>query len=94
MIAQAPAEGIVGALEAMMQRPDSTPLLPAIGVPTLIVVGEEDVPTPPKESRAMAAAIPGSRLEIIEGAGHLANLERPAAFNHVLTEFVGALTYS
>lgn len=94
MIAQAPAEGIVGALEAMMQRPDSTQLLPAIGVPTLIVVGEEDVPTPPKESRAMAAAIPGSRLEIIEGAGHLANLERPAAFNHVLTEFVGALTYS
>ena len=94
MIAQAPAEGIVGALEAMMHRPDSTPLLPAIGVPTLVVVGEEDVPTPPKESRAMAAAIPGSRLEIIESAGHLANLERPAAFNHVLTEFVGALTYS
>ena len=94
MIAQAPAEGIVGALEAMMARPDSTPTLPAISVPTLVVVGDEDVPTPPKESRAMAAAIPGSRLEIIASAGHLANLERPAAFNHVLTEFVGALTYS
>lgn len=94
MIAQAPPEGIVGALEAMMARPDSTPVLPAITVPTLVVVGEDDVPTPPKESRAMAAAIPGSRLEIVAGAGHLANLERPAAFNHVLTEFVGALTYS
>jgi 3-oxoadipate enol-lactonase len=94
MIAQAPVEGIIGALQAMMTRPDSTPTLAAIDVPTLIVVGEEDVPTPAKESRAMHEQIPGSRLEIIEHAGHLANLERPAAFNHVLTEFLVALTYS
>jgi 3-oxoadipate enol-lactonase len=78
----------------MMTRPDSTPTLATIDVPTLIVVGEEDVPTPVKEARAMHAQIPGSRLEIIEHAGHLANLERPAAFNHVLTEFLVALTYS
>jgi pimeloyl-ACP methyl ester carboxylesterase len=92
MMAQSPAEGIIGALEAMMLRPDSTALLSTIDVPTLIVVGEEDVPTPPKEARAMHEKIPGSTLEVIAGAGHLSNLERPAAFNHVLTEFLVTLT--
>jgi 3-oxoadipate enol-lactonase len=94
MVAQAPVEGIVGALEAMMVRPDSTPMLGTIDVPTLIVVGEEDVPTPVKEARALHERIPGSRLEVIAQAGHLSNMERPAAFNHLLTEFLGALTYS
>ncbi len=92
MMAQTPAEGIIGALEAMMLRPDSTSLLSTIDVPTLIVVGDEDVPTPPKEARAMHERIAGSKLEVISAAGHLSNLERPAAFNHVLTEFLVALT--
>jgi 3-oxoadipate enol-lactonase len=92
MMAQAKPEGIVGGLEAMMTRVDSTPLLATISVPTLIIVGEEDVPTPVKESRAMHRQIAGSRLEIIAQSGHLPNIERPAAFNHVLTEFLGAIT--
>lgn len=92
MMAQTPAEGIIGALEAMMLRPDSTSLLSTIDVPTLIVVGDEDVPTPPKEARAMHERIAGSKLEVISAAGHLSNLERPAAFNHVLTEFLVSLT--
>jgi pimeloyl-ACP methyl ester carboxylesterase len=87
-------DGIVGALEAMRNRPDSTPLLAGIDVPTLIVVGDEDVLTPPKEARAMHAAIRGSRLEVIPGAGHLSNLERPAAFNAALSDFVGSLLYN
>jgi pimeloyl-ACP methyl ester carboxylesterase len=78
----------------MMQRPDSNATLPTIDVPTLIVVGEEDVPTPVKEARAMHERIPGSGLEIIQSAGHLANIERPAAFNHVLSEFLFSLTAS
>lgn len=94
MMAQAPVEGIVGALEAMMVRPDSSGILATIDVPTLIVVGEEDVLTPVKEARAMQERIPGSRLEVIAQAGHLSSMERPAAFNHLLTEFLGALTYS
>jgi 3-oxoadipate enol-lactonase len=94
MIAQAKVEGIVGALEAMMLRPDSTTSLSGIDVPTLIIVGEEDVLTPPRESHAMHERIPGSRVEVIAQAGHLSNIERPAAFNHVLSEFLGALTYS
>lgn len=93
-IAQTPVEGIVGALEAMMLRPDSTPTLSTIDVPVLIIVGEEDVLTPVKEARAMQERIPASHLEVIAQAGHLSSLERPAAFNHLLTEFLGALSYS
>jgi pimeloyl-ACP methyl ester carboxylesterase len=91
MLASASVDGIVGALEAMLARPDSTPTLATIDVPTLIVVGAEDVLTPAKEARAMHAAIPGSRLEVLAGAGHVSNFERPAAFNHVTSEFLAAL---
>jgi pimeloyl-ACP methyl ester carboxylesterase len=94
MLARAPAEGVIGALEAMIARPDSTETLATIDAPTMIVVGDEDVLTPPKESRAMHEAIRGSRLEVLAGAGHLSNLERPAAFNHVVSEFVSLLTYA
>lgn len=94
MIAQAPVDGIVGGLEAMMQRPDSTALLSEISAPTLLVVGEEDAITPAKEMRAMQRCIPGSRLEVIAQAGHLSNVERPAAFNAVVSEFLGALLYN
>lgn len=92
MLESAPVDGIVGACEAMIGRPDSTPLLATIDVPTLIVVGEEDVLTPVKESRTMHEAIAGSRLEIIAGAGHVSSFERPAAFNHVTSEFLAAIT--
>ena len=91
MMESASVDSIVGASEAMLARTDSVPLLPTIDVPTLIVVGEEDVLTPPKESRAMHAAIRGSRLEIIPGAGHVSNIERPAAVNQVLAEFIAGV---
>ncbi len=94
MLARAPVEGIVGALEAMISRPDSTPTLRTIDVPTLIVVGEEDSLTPPAEARKLHEGIAGSRLELISGAGHLSSLERPAAVNHVLSEFIARLEYS
>ncbi len=63
-------------------------------MPTLIVVGDEDVVTPPHESRALHAAIPGSRLEVLQQAGHLSNLERPASFNTVVSEFLARLLYN
>lgn len=94
LLESAPVEGIVGALEAMIARPDSTELLATIDVPTLIIVGEEDTLTPPREARAMHAAIRGSTLEQLAGAGHVSNLERPAAFNHLVSEFVGKLALS
>jgi pimeloyl-ACP methyl ester carboxylesterase len=94
MMAQAPVEGVIGALEALMARPDSTATLATIDVPTLIVVGDEDVLTPPKESRSMHEAIAGSRLEVLARAGHLSNVERPAAFNTVVSEFLASLLYN
>jgi 3-oxoadipate enol-lactonase len=81
-------EAIAGALHALMSRPDSTSLLSSIHVPTLIVVGEQDVLTPLPLSEDMQRAIPGSELAVIADSGHLANLEQPAAFAAALTRFL------
>jgi 3-oxoadipate enol-lactonase len=88
---RATAEGITGALEALLARPDSTATLGTISVPTLVIVGDEDVLTPPKEARTMHGAIPRSRLEVITQAGHLSNIEHPAAFNVLLSEFLRSI---
>ena len=82
-------ETVQADLAAMRDRPDSTPALASIGVPALIVVGEQDVLTPPSESQAMAAAIAGARLVTVPGAGHLAPMERPRAVAAALAEFFG-----
>ena len=94
MLASASVDGIVGALEAMMGRIDSTETLATIDVPTLVVVGGEDVLTPRSEAEILHEAIRGSRLEVIEHAGHVSNMERPAAFNHVLSEFLASMEYA
>jgi pimeloyl-ACP methyl ester carboxylesterase len=91
LMARVPVEAIVGALEAMRERPDATPLLAGITVPTLVIVGEEDVLTPPREARAMAAAIPGARLVEIAEAGHVSCWERPDAFAAALADFLAEL---
>lgn len=91
MLARQSVDGIVGALEALLARPDSTPDLATIDVPTLMVVGDEDVLTPPRESRTLHEGIRGSRLEVLAGAGHASAAERPAAFNHVLRDFLATL---
>jgi pimeloyl-ACP methyl ester carboxylesterase len=83
--------GIVAALAALRDRPDATAGLGAIARPTLVVVGSEDVLTPPSVAQAMAAAIRGARLSLISGAGHLANLERPDAFNVAVRGFLDSL---
>jgi len=57
----------------------------------LVLAGEEDMVTPPDEARALVEAIPLSKLEILEGAGHLSNLEAPAAFNAALERFLTTL---
>jgi len=91
MLASATVDGIVGALDAMMHRPDATGDLATIAVPTLIIVGDEDVATPIRDAEIMHAGIPRSRLAIIPGAGHLSNVERPAAFNALVSEFLSTL---
>ena len=81
-------EAIAGAIAAMMTRPDSTALLPAIHCPTLVVVGDEDTITPPPLSEDLRARIAGAALAVIRGAGHLSNLEQPASFNEALAAFL------
>ena len=81
-------EGVIAALRAMATRPDSTPLLSEIRVPTLILVGEEDAITPPSDSERMAAGISGSRLVRIEGAAHLSNYEKADEVNRAIATFV------
>ena len=87
-IKQQSPEGIRTAIQRMMDRVDATPVVSAVRVPTLVIVGEEDQLTPVEESRRLAEAIPGARLEIIPQAGHLPNLEQPDRFNVVLTRFL------
>lgn len=88
MIADNPSVGLVGALSAMMERSDSTPLLGDIRVPTLVISGEEDQLLPLAHGEALAAAIPGARRTVIPEAGHLAPVERPAAVARAIAEFL------
>jgi len=91
MIEATPAQTIVHALDGLADRLDSTELLPTIDVPTLVIGGSEDRITPPSELEFLANAIPDARLKMIEGAGHLTNLEAPAEFNLALVHFLEAL---
>jgi pimeloyl-ACP methyl ester carboxylesterase len=91
MIASQSVDAIVGALEAMRDRPDSKSTLATISVPTLVVCGENDALIPPTESKDLAASIPGARLAWIPRAGHLPNFERPAEFNAVVWGFLKSL---
>jgi len=91
-MAASPVSGLVGALGALRDRPDSTELLPTLaGLPTLILVGEDDEITPPSRARAMAEAIPGARLTVIPGAGHLPPVERPTVTTQALLDFLRSL---
>jgi pimeloyl-ACP methyl ester carboxylesterase len=76
----------------MLERPDSAAVVSALRVPALVIVGEEDELTPVEESRKIADAIPGARLEIVPMAGHLSNLEQPERFNAALGEFLSSLS--
>ena len=82
---------VVGALRGMAARPDRTGDLVRIAVPTLVLVGEDDVITPPAEARAMAEAIPAARWEVIPHAGHLAPIENPTAVNRAILSFLKEL---
>lgn len=88
VIAAQPAEAIAAAALGMAERPDSTPDLPTINAPTLVVTSTFDALIPPDVTAPMADQIPGAELARIEGAGHLSNLERPDEFTELLTAHV------
>ncbi len=93
MMARQPVAGVVAALEAMRDRPDSTPTLTQIKTPALIVTGAEDTLIPPTEADTMREAIRGARLVSIPGAAHLANLDQPEAFNAAVREFLKSVVW-
>jgi pimeloyl-ACP methyl ester carboxylesterase len=90
MMERSTTEGIVAAVEAMMDRPDRTSELPGISCPTLVIVGEEDVVTPVADAVAMQNQIARSRLVILPEAGHLSNLEVPDGFTLALGDFLSS----
>jgi 3-oxoadipate enol-lactonase len=85
-----PAEGYAGCCEALAAW-DFRDRLADVSVPTLVLAGSEDEATPEPSTDLLAERIPGARLVALEGAAHLANLERPEAFaraalDHLLEE--------
>jgi pimeloyl-ACP methyl ester carboxylesterase len=91
LVERAPQYAVAWAQRAMADRPDSVETLRGVGVPALVVVGEEDELSPPADARVMADALPDARLVTIPGAGHLTNVEAPEAFNAALLEFLAAV---
>lgn len=77
-------------MQAVIERPDSRPTLAAITCPTLVLVGDGDLLTPPHLAQEMAAGISGARLAVIPDCGHLSTLERPQAVNEALLEWMKA----
>jgi len=84
-------EGAAASLRGMAVRRDQTDLLAEIKVPTLIIVGSEDPITPVADAETMGTKISGSLINVIDGAGHVSNVERPAEFNRALADFLAAL---
>ena len=91
MIARQPVPGIVGALRALRERPDSTPLLAAIRVPVLVVAGDDDQIAPAAGMQELARAIPGARFALVPDAGHVAPLEQPIIVSSALSDFLAKL---
>jgi pimeloyl-ACP methyl ester carboxylesterase len=88
MMRNAPKEGAAAALRGRAERPDYTGSLKHIRVPTLVVVGSEDEFTPVSDAELLHREIRTSTLVVIEGAGHLPNLERETEFNDALSTFL------
>jgi pimeloyl-ACP methyl ester carboxylesterase len=92
LMAGSPVAGILGALGAMRERPDSTPLLAQLGgLPTLVIIGADDQLIPPSSAEAMADAIPGAKRAVVAGSGHLTPLERPDATTRLISGFLANL---
>ena len=88
LIRSTPVAGYIGCCHAIAAL-DFTKRLKTLNLPTLVLVGDQDVGTPPAMGREIAQAIPGARFEIIPGAAHLSNIEQADTFNQQLLDFLG-----
>jgi pimeloyl-ACP methyl ester carboxylesterase len=91
LIKQQSAPAIRGAVQRLMNRPDSFATLDGLAIPVLVVVGEEDTLTPVAEAQKLADAVAGAELVVIPQAGHLSNLEQPELFNTAFSAFLARL---
>jgi pimeloyl-ACP methyl ester carboxylesterase len=83
--------GIIAALAGLRDRPDAGAVLDGLTVPVLVIVGKDDGITPPALAERMAQRTRNGRLVVLEGVGHLSNLEDPVGFNDAVRNFVAGL---
>ncbi len=88
-IARVPPKAYVDTVRAVFTA-DYTDALGKVSVPTLVLIGADDDATPLPESEFMVERIAGAELKTIQGAGHLSNIDQPAAFNAAIAEFLDA----
>lgn len=88
MLSRSDRDGIRQAVLGVARRKGVADEIGSIKAPTLVAVGEDDVPTPVKRSRRIVELIPGSRLEIIKHAGHSSTIEQPEAVASLLQAFL------
>jgi pimeloyl-ACP methyl ester carboxylesterase len=88
MAAAVGLKGYARQIEAIIGRSDSRPGLAAIAVPTLVLVGDSDMLTPPALAEELVAGIPGARLLVVPQSGHLSTLEQPEAVNRALVDWI------
>ena len=91
MFARKSADIFAAQIRALLDRPDAGPLLPAIRCPALVSCGREDSWSPLARHEAMAAAISGARLAVIEDCGHMAPMERPREVAAALAAWLAAV---
>ncbi|MCC6382511.1 MAG: alpha/beta fold hydrolase [Dehalococcoidia bacterium] len=94
IIAAQPAEAIAAAALGMAERPNSTGDLAGITVPTLVITSSKDTLIPPDATRPLADGVANARYEVIDGAGHLSNLQAPREFNRLLREHLDRVAES
>lgn len=90
MILRADPRGAAAAQRGMAARRNYSADLPGISVPVLIITGRQDAIRPVADAEFMHQGLSNSRLEIIENAAHMTNMEQPEIFNHALQEFLDA----
>jgi len=91
MMRASPPEGAAAALRGRAERPDYLDMLPLVTAPTLVVVGSDDEFTPVADAQLIGDRIPNATLAVIDGAGHMPNLERSTQFNATLGRFLDSL---
>jgi pimeloyl-ACP methyl ester carboxylesterase len=75
-------------IEALLNRPTLDSLLPTIDCPVLVAVGRDDRWSPVEQHEAIAAAIPGAALQVVDGAGHMMPAEQPSAFSRIVRDWL------